>query len=88
MDDPGEYSRRIWEWWRIRMRNNICPSWCLVVRLIVLVQPSSAFMERVFSQLKLIFGSVGDNALEKTIETRLYERINRGKPGYVLQDEI
>ena len=51
-DDPSEKARRIWEWWRIHHGKFVC--FKKAVRLVALVQVSSAAAERVFSQLKLI----------------------------------
>jgi len=69
-EDPNERARRIWEWWKSRVSH--FPKWAEAVRLIVLVQPSSAFVERIFSQMKLILQVIGDNAVERTIEGRLF----------------
>jgi hypothetical protein len=48
----------------------------LALRLVALVQPSSARMERIFSQLKLTLDAVGSSCLEKTLEARLFVREN------------
>jgi hypothetical protein len=48
----------------------------LALRLVALVQPSSARMERIFSQLKLTLDAVGSSCLEKTVEARLFVREN------------
>jgi hypothetical protein len=75
-DDPGEKGRRIWEWWRSRLLDEICPFVYFkeAVRLVVLVQTSSASIERVFSQVKRILASVGENILEDNLELRLLRR--------------
>ena len=39
-----------------------------VVRLLAIVPISSATVERVFSQVKFILDTIGDNALEETLE--------------------
>ena len=44
------------------------------VRLVVLVQTSSASIERVFSMVKRILASVGDSILEDNLELRLIRR--------------
>jgi hypothetical protein len=81
-DDPMEMSRRIWEWWRARLCGvSVFKYWSLAVRLVVLVQTSSARMERIFSQLKLILETIGYSALEKTVEGRLLVRVNKGQYG-------
>jgi hypothetical protein len=73
--DPAERGRRIWLWWRIRVYEvqefEYIP---VALRLVALVPPSSCGIERVFSQLKLVLDSCGDNVLESTIESRLFER--------------
>jgi hypothetical protein len=76
-DDKIEVARRIWEWWRARVVGvSVFKFWPLALRLVVLVQPSSAKMERIFSQLKLTLEAVGCVCLEKTVETRLFVREN------------
>ena len=73
--DPAERGRRIWLWWRIRVYEVQEFEYITVaLRLIALVPPSSCGIERVFSQLKLVLDSCGDNILESTIESRLFER--------------
>ena len=68
-DDPSERARRIWIWWRSRLQaKSILPTFRNAIRLVVLVQPSSAAAERAFSQLKLIL----DVILGKVIRIRGY----------------
>jgi hypothetical protein len=50
--------------------------WPTALRLVVLVQPSSAFVERVFSQTKLIIEQIGVSCLEETDEARTMVRCN------------
>ena len=33
--------------------------------------------ERVFSQVSIIIGSIGENVLEETLECRVMERVNK-----------
>jgi hypothetical protein len=77
-DDPSEKARRIWAWWVVRVKGPAAPFkyWPTALRLVALVQPSSAAVERLFSQLKLILDQIGDNALEESIEGRLFTRFN------------
>jgi len=78
-DDPAEKARRIWEWWVIRAGGN-APAfvhWPKALRLVALVQPSSAYVERLFSQLKLVIQQIGVMGLEQTIETRVMVRVNK-----------
>jgi hypothetical protein len=51
-DDAGEYSERIWQWWKARRHE--FPAHALALRLVVLAQLSSCSVERVFSKLKNI----------------------------------
>ena len=44
------------------------------LRIVVLAQPSSASVERVFSQLKMIVDACGERMLEETLETRMFYR--------------
>ena len=82
-DDPGETSRRIWEWWRdliLSQRTKLPLSHVMdAVRLVVLVQTSSASIERVFSQLKLILESGSENGRAKrdNLEYRIFRRCNK-----------
>ena len=48
----------------------------IAARLVALVPISSASVERVFSQVKYIVETCGENGLQETIETRLMERVN------------
>ena len=76
--DPAEKARRIWEWWVVRV-NGDAPAFVhgpVALRLVALVQPSSADVERLFSQLKLILEQIGVSGLEEGIETRLMVRVN------------
>ena len=74
-DDHIEVARRAWEWWRLHRDKFVYLS--IAARLIVLVQVSSASVERVFSQLKLIIDAIGVSALKDNIECRLFERLNK-----------
>merc|ERR1712087_77822 len=74
-DDSIKKARRVWEWWRAHHHKLIYFS--LAARLVALVQISSASVERVFSQVKLIVETIGVRALEDTMETRLMSRINK-----------
>jgi hypothetical protein len=73
--DHIEKARRLWEWWRPRVAH--FPTWAIALRLVGLVQASSAFVERVFSQMKLIIETIGVSALEATLEARLMLRVNK-----------
>jgi hypothetical protein len=79
MDDPKEVARRVWEWWVIHNHHFIYLS--KAVRLVALVQTSSAAAERTFSQLGLILDAVGVVSLGDSVELRLFERVNRNLYG-------
>ena len=71
-----ERARRVWEWWTLRW--DTFPAWKGALRLVVLVQPSSATAERVFSQLKLIVDACGESMLAETVLYRMLRRCNAG----------
>jgi hypothetical protein len=75
-DDPIESARRVWEFWRVHRKNVKIFHIAKAARLIALVQVSSASVERIFSQMKLIRDSCGDNMLEETLFGRVCERCN------------
>ena len=57
------------------------PLFCEALRLVViryLVQASSAFVERIFSQLTFIRRIVGDRIEQETLELRAFIRCNAG----------
>jgi len=69
--------QRIWEWWRARIRkSDELVFFKIAVRLVVLVQASSAAVERANSQLKRIFDVVGVHAPAETIEYRFFRAMN------------
>ena len=74
-DDRSMHARCIWKWWGSKYHKY--PGFGSVVRLIALLQTSSASVERVFSQLKLIVGQIGQSALEDNFELRLMRRVNK-----------
>ena len=72
--DPVERARRLWEWWVPRVDE--LRFWAKALRLVALVQPSSAEVERLFSQLKLIVEQIGVTGLEEGYEARTMTRVN------------
>ena len=77
-DDPGERARRIWEFWRALVNGTgLFLAWKHAIRLVVLVQPSSAAAERIFTQLKKIVDACGESMLPDMLEFRLFQRCNR-----------
>ena len=64
-------------WWR---RNaDKLPRLSQALRIILLVQPSSAASERAFSLLNSLFQSRQERALEETVEATLMARMNQDK---------
>ena len=63
------------QWWQ---RNATClPHWASAARKVVLVQPSSAASERVFSLLNSTFGDQHDNTLQDYLEASLMLQYNK-----------
>ena len=75
-DDPSEKSRRIWERWRLYRDLSTFQYFKVAVRIVVLVQVSSASVERVFSQLVQITNACGDGLLRDMLQLRLMRLIN------------
>jgi hypothetical protein len=74
-DDKAEVARRIWEWWRLHREK--FTYFKDAVRLVVLVQVSSASIERVFSRLRLILDMTQQHVLHDAVLLRLMLKINR-----------
>ena len=55
------------------------PHWSSVVWKVLLVQPSSATAERIFSMLNQSFGEQQQNALEDLVETSIMLQYNKRK---------
>ena len=75
----GEKASRIWEWWRVRIhevKNRNLQCFAIAFRSIVLTRIFSCGIERVFSQLKQIEDSCGENMSEDILEIRIFERNN------------
>ena len=62
------------EWWKNQETN--LPSWCAVVKKVLLVQPSSGAVERVFSLLNSSFGDQQEQSLQDYIEASVMLRYN------------
>ena len=65
-------------WWWSGHHNNL-PNWSAAAKKILLVQPSSASAERVFSLLQGAFNRQQDAALEETVEASVMLRYNSNK---------
>ena len=72
--DRIETACRVSKWWQAN--HHKFSFFQTAARLVALVPVTSASVERVFSQVKLIVETVWENALPETIETRLMERVN------------
>jgi hypothetical protein len=70
----------ILEWWKNHSSpgSDYClPHWSSAVQKVLLVQPSSAAAERVFSMLNQSFGEQQQNALEDLVETTIMLQCNK-----------
>ena len=78
--DMGERSRRVYDWWRMLLNEKLggIPAFKKAVKLLACVQVSSAFVERVFSQLAFIWRAVGDSTSRNVLELRTLIRVNNG----------
>ena len=75
--DPAEKARRYWLRWReMSYPTQQFPHFATAIRLVVLVQPSSAAIERCFSQLKLIVDETGCTVLSDLLQLRMFMRCN------------
>ena len=63
------------EWWKSNASS--LPNWSSAARRILLIQPSSAAAERVFSLLKASFGEQQDSSLQDYVETSLMLQYNK-----------
>jgi hypothetical protein len=78
MDDPGERSRRILCWWQARLvkvKTHRFKSFTTALRLVLLTQLSSAFVERVFSRLERVTRGK-PKIYEDTLNMRILLRTN------------
>ena len=78
--DMGERSRRVYDWWRMLLneKSGSLPKFEKAVKLIALVQVSSAFVEHVFSQLAFIRRAIGDSTSRDVMELRTLICVNNG----------
>ena len=63
------------EWWQRHAPD--LPAWSSAVSKMILIQPTSASLERVFSLLKHSFNCRQDNALCDYIESSLFLQYNK-----------
>jgi len=72
--DRIENSRRVWEWWQAKAPKF---SYFFTAAILMAIVPiSSTSVERCFSQVKFILETIGERALEETLETRVMECMN------------
>ena len=69
------YTERIVEFWAARRES--LPTWCFAARQVFALVPSSAAAERVFSQMRLMFGDRQDSMLQDIFQTSLMLRVNK-----------
>lgn len=63
-------------WWKTNEAE--LPHWPSAAKMVLVLQPSSAASERVFSILTMLFGHLQDIALQDYIECSLMLQFNRG----------
>ena len=76
-DDPGAKVHRNFEWWKLRAHDAKCFNYYkIALRLVVLTQTSSAFVERVFSQWQDIVDPCGVSQKKGMVEYPIFSRCN------------
>ena len=78
--DLTETGRRIWAFWRALGLANVCSAWAKAARIVVLIQMSTGFVERSFSQAGLIEDACGETMLRDNLESRMFVRCNKDVP--------
>ena len=63
------------DWWKTNA--SVLPNWSSIAREIMLIQPSSAAAERVFSLLKASFGEQLEASLQDYVEASLMLQFNK-----------
>ena len=69
---PGDFD--LLRWWRLKKKD--LPFWAQLLRIVLLLAPSSAAVERVFSIMRRTFGKDQDKALGDMIRTSLMLQYN------------
>ena len=69
------YTELLLKFWG--QRGESLPHWSLAARQVFLLVPSSAAAERVFSQMRLMFGDRQDTMLQDIFQTSLMLRCNK-----------
>ena len=65
-----------WMWWRRQREEPNLTNWCSAVQKLVLVQPSSAASERVFSLLAATYSHQQESSLEDGLEASIMMQYN------------
>jgi hypothetical protein len=63
------------DWWKMNM--NYLPKWVSALQKVLLIQPSSAASERVFSQLKASFTEQQESSLQDYVESSIMLQYNK-----------
>ncbi len=79
--EQAEQPAKLWEWWWSRRDEEEFSQWCLLARIAVLHQPSSAVIERFFSVYKGMTSTQQCAEDPETSMLRAYARYNKGKVG-------
>ncbi len=79
VSDVSAFTESILLWWRTNGRS--FPKWAEAARIAFALSPNSAACERVFSQLKLMFGDLQANSLGDYIRSALMLRFNKRSVG-------
>ena len=78
-DDIGEYSHRIWEWWKPRwIELKEFEYFRRAIWTVVLFKLSSALVECDFSQYVAITNACGIHLQKPMLQNRMFSRCNQG----------
>ena len=80
--DVHLFTKGVLEWWA--SNGSKFPAWAEAARTVFSFTPNSAGAERVFSLLKIFFGSERDTALADAIQSTLMLRYNKRSVGHAL----
>ena len=80
--DIDLFTKGVLEWWA--SNGSKFPAWAEAARIVFSFTPNSAGAERVFSLLKIFFGSERDTALADAIQSTLMLRYNKRSVGHAL----
>jgi hypothetical protein len=73
--DAETYTDKILAWWRANGRD--IPAWSKAARMVFAMAPSSGSVERVFSQLRLMYNDRQNRSLSEYVEAGLMLRYNK-----------